>query len=93
MLKSRFLNFKDSIGISATSRAHITATNTANIQVFNMYGEKLLCSLMMIGKEAMRIAFAGVGRPIKLSACRVSTLNFASRNAENTGIAKAMKLI
>jgi hypothetical protein len=39
----------------------------------------------------MSIAFAGVGRPIKLSDCRVSVLNFASLNAEKTGIKKAIK--
>ena len=34
-------------------------------------------------------AFAGTGRPTKELVCRVSLLNLASRNAENTEIKKA----
>src|SRR5579862_4193882 len=45
----------------------------------------------MSGKEAMNIALAGVGNPIKFSAWRVSLLNFASLSAEKTDIRKAMK--
>ena len=36
------------------------------------------------GMEAIKMAFAGVGKPIKLVVCRVSMLNFASRKAEKT---------
>ncbi len=42
------------------------------------------------GNALMNNALAGVGKPIKLSACLVSTLNFASRSAENIAIKKAI---
>jgi hypothetical protein len=38
----------------------------------------------------MKMAFAGVGNPIKEDVCRVSILNLANLNAEKTGIRKAM---
>ena len=41
---------------------------------------------MIGGKEAINIAFAGVGTPKNDSDCRVSRLNFASLRAENTEI-------
>ena len=44
------------------------------------------------GMEAIRIAFAGVGRPIKFSVWRVSTLNLASLSIENTGEQKCGKV-
>ena len=37
----------------------------------------------------MNIANAGVGRPIKLVSCFVSTLNFARRIAEHNGVIEA----
>ena len=41
------------------------------------------------GNEAIKIAQAGVGKPIKLSVCLSSILNLAKRMAEKTGIMKA----
>ena len=41
--------------------------------------------------EPINIAFAGVGKPIKLVVCLSSILNFAKRNAENKGIKNATK--
>ena len=41
-------------------------------------------------REAINIAFAGVGRPMKDDICRVSTLNFANRKAEKIGMRNAM---
>jgi hypothetical protein len=45
------------------------------------------------GKDAINIAFAGVGTPIKESVWRVSRLNFARRIAEKTGITNAIYAI
>ena len=41
------------------------------------------------GMEHIKIAFAGVGKPIKDSDWRISLLNFANRIAEKTTIEKA----
>jgi hypothetical protein len=40
---------------------------------------------MIRGMDMTHIALAGVGKPLKLSDCRVSTLNFANLKAENIG--------
>jgi len=47
---------------------------------------------MIIGSEAISIALAGVGKPIKFSDCRESILKFANLNAEAIAIRKAEKL-
>ncbi len=44
-------------------------------------------------RAAMNRAFAGVGSPLKTSACEGSLSNFASRNAENNGISKGKNII
>ena len=41
------------------------------------------------GSETNTKQLAGVGKPIKLSFCRSSTLNFASLKAEHIGMARA----
>src|ERR1700712_3167209 len=56
-----------------------------------MYGEKRGCLSKKNGKKASRIAWGGVGKPIKLSAWRVSLLNLASLSMENTAIRNAAK--
>ena len=45
------------------------------------------------GNEAIKIVFAGVGSPMNEEVCRVSTLNFANRNAENIVIRNAINSI
>ena len=47
----------------------------------------------MIGKEAINIAAAGVGNPIKEEVCLVSRLNFANRIAEKIVMINPMKLL
>ena len=44
----------------------------------------------IIGKDAIKIAAAGVGNPIKEMVCLVSILNFANLIAEKMGIKKAI---
>lgn len=48
-----------------------------------------LCRLTV--SEAHSKALAGVGRPIKLTLCRVSRLNLARRSAEKAAIKYAVK--
>ena len=91
LLKSLFLNLSDISGISATNKAHITSTKTLSTYSFKIYFENKGWCSSINGNDAMRIAFAGVGKPIKLSAWRVSVLNLASLSAEKTDIKKAIK--
>ncbi|CAN5292852.1 hypothetical protein BH23BAC1_BH23BAC1_29190 [soil metagenome] len=39
---------------------------------------------IITGRELINKALAGVGKPINVLACRVSTLKFANLKAENT---------
>jgi hypothetical protein len=48
--------------------------------------------LVATTNDAQKIAFAGVGKPIKIALCRSSMLNFANRNAEKTAMRNAEKL-
>lgn len=84
------LNLSENIGISLTSKNesrrdkagqnHIVLSNEENIALESVKWIKL----------TIRIALAGVGSPIKLDDCLVSTLNFASLNAENSTITKGI---
>lgn len=56
-------------------------------------GVKKLYVCVINGKDAINMALAGVGTPIKDSDCRVSILNLANRMAEKTGINKAINTI
>src|ERR1035437_3494902 len=86
----RFLNFNANIGSSETKRSDIitvirTKTTGCKINVSRI--SYLPCSVIS-ARAAIKSAFAGVGKPIKDSACRESMLNFANRRAEKTGINK-----
>ena len=63
--------------------------NSILLQI-NVWKIKLLCIII---NEAQKIAFAGVGNPIKFTDCLVSTLNLASLNPEKTGISMAINRI
>ena len=87
------LNFSDINGISATSNALIPKVNRNRKKGFKIYElMKTLSPARIIGREAIKSPFAGVGNPIKFSDCRVSILNLARRKAENTAIKKADQL-
>ena len=85
--QDRFLNFKENIGISETSNQENRQTNM-NKQTGWQFSE-INKSWAPATKDPQNSAFAGTGRPINELVCRVSLLNFAKRNAENTEIKKA----
>jgi len=81
------LNFKANSSNGATSSNENTTVIPVNT------GAVKIIALIDSGKKTNEVrnrALAGVGTPIKVSACRVSTLNFARRNDEKTAIIKAM---
>lgn len=84
------LNFKEISGTSATKSKPMPRLNIVRNQGFRRESfMKLLLFSSMNGKDAINMAFAGVGKPIKFSDCRVSILNLASLNAEKTAIRNA----
>ena len=83
---SLLLIFKENNGNSETSNTD----NVAVIDSNNSIENSVLYLLITIGKDAMNIAEAGVGSPIKEDDCLVSILNFAKRIDEKMGIKKAM---
>lgn len=87
LVNFRFLNFKDNMLMLLTNRMANTIVNMLTIQ-------KLLRKFILLalaGMKAKKRALAGVGKPMKLVACRSSTLNFANRTADNAGTMSAMK--
>ena len=91
-LQLRFLNFKENKGISAINNTDITTvarikSSGIAIQVLR---ELPAWNSVIKGKERKNKVFAGVGKPIKLSVCLSSTLNFANRYAEKAGIISAI---
>ena len=87
----KFLNFNENIGNSETNNKDNTTDALAiRIGTFSILPiisfKKLGYFKVITGNEAQKIAFAGVGNPINDSLWRVSTLNFASRKPEKTGI-------
>jgi len=81
------LNFNANNSNGATNNNEKTMVIPVNTGVLKM------TPLRDSGKktnEVRNIAFAGVGTPINVSVCRVSTLNLANRNAEKTAIINAI---
>ena len=91
----RSLNFIENKGMGDTRRYDRTKIKNINIpglaNNLAMMGMPSGELYNIRGIDPINMAFAGVGNPIKLSVCLVSILNFASRNAENTGIRNAIK--
>lgn len=83
-----FLNFNENIGISHTSNQLNMITNANKNGALNI-GEVRYASLLEI-RAAQKIAFAGVGIPMKVVCCRSSILNLASRMAENAAMMNAV---
>ena len=88
----------ENIFISDIRRYENTTVRIASIRELEKRGTKKSsginettrdCKNNTNGIEAERIALAGTGSPINEVSCRVSTLNFASRIAEQTGISNA----
>ena len=81
------MNFSAKSGISAINIIDIKKEKEIRNQEFRIRElRKDGVVVKTSGNETKTIAFAGVGRPIKESDCRVSILNFARRKAEKTVI-------
>jgi hypothetical protein len=89
--QSNDLNLSEKRGNSDTSK-YENMTVTANRKK-RLFVRKFQSLNEMNANEQMKIALAGVGSPINESLCRVSILNFASRNAENTAMMYAANAI
>ena len=86
MRLSALLNFKENKGISTTrSNGKIIARMLKSCKSKNI--GNWLASIC--GMAAIKTANTGVGSPIKVVACLLSTFNFAKRIAENIGINNA----
>lgn len=80
-----FLNFKAIKGISATSRNEkvIVRPISTEVSVSMSLIHSLVGKILTNGIVMKNRVFAGVGKPMNLSVCLVSILNFASLTAEN----------
>ena len=83
---SWFLILIENNGNSATSNIDNITVITSN----NSNENSVLYWLIIIGKDAINIAAAGVGSPINEDVCLVSMLNFAKRIDEKIGNKKAI---
>ena len=75
------------------NRGNSAISNIDNITVIarsNSNENSVLYWLIIIGKEAINIAAAGVGSPINEDVCLWSILNFAKRIDEKMGSKKAI---
>lgn len=81
------LNLSANKGNSATNKYAATTGNTnTKISFEKMALNPTESYCITNGTLAINIALAGVGTPINESLWRVSILNLANRNAENTGM-------
>ena len=78
--------FSENIGKFATNKRLKSTTNATN-----NHGLAMNNSENENANPAQKIAFAGVGNPIKEDVCRSSKLKIAKRNAEKMGIRNAAK--
>ena len=86
-----FLNFNaNSLNSATNSSEKITVIANSTYPFEIIFATRLSCAITK-GKALINNAFAGVGRPIKESDCRVSILNFASLNAEHAAMVKAIQ--
>ena len=83
----KFLNFSANKGSSATNRKERIIDSAAKNQWLPTNERSKRLFVIIRGKELIKRALAGVGRPINELVCLVSMLNFASRSAEKTAIA------
>lgn len=81
-----FLNFKENMGSGLTISQHSmrrTGITTQGIV------SKEIPDVIMAVYPIQKIAFAGIGSPMKDVVCRVSMLNFASLRTPATGMIRA----
>ena len=84
----KFLNFNENIGISEIKKKD---DNNIRPSIKNQPALRLNIQCPApVTKDDQKRAFAGVGKPINVFVCRLSTLNFANRQAENTAIRNAV---
>ena len=86
------LNFIANNGISVTIKAENPTedpiiNHLSTITVSGFHHKCKGINSIINGMDITQRAVAGVGTPLKLSVCLVSTLNLANRNAEKTGMA------
>ena len=86
VILSSLLNFNENKGILVIkSKGNIIESEIRNRKSTNNGNKSVLIS----GIAAIKIASAGVGKPINEVFCFVSILKFAKRTAENIGIRRA----